>query len=416
MKVLLINNFLCNSGGAENSTFRIAEILQKNNHQVYFFATNKNPLPDIDYKQYFPEYINYSKLSFAQRLIYIYRPIFNFEAKHKLSLLLKEIKPDIVHCNCISYSLTSSVILACKKYNIPVVMTLRDAYYMCPAIHLLQKSEYYCKNELCVKGNALYCVLNRCFNKSLTKSSIAFIEFYFRKLFKTFNYVSYYICPTQVMYNLAQRSGINKNQLALIHNIVSEDYLNIKPDNSCAKYFLYAGRLSKEKNIETLLFAFALLPSEIQLHIAGNGQNEASLKQLAQKLKLTNITFTGFKTDQELYNEYKSCIATIIPSNYFETFGLSIIESFACRKPVIGSNIGAIPELIDHNENGIIFEPQNHKQLADAILYLYNNLDLASDMGLKGRIKLESKYNQKLFYSKLINVYKSSLYQTRKTS
>ncbi|MFH0701999.1 MAG: glycosyltransferase family 4 protein [bacterium] len=406
MKILILHNLFCYFGGAENSIYKEANLLRKNGHEIFFFSTNKQPFFEKDYKyaEYFPEYIDYKFLSKIQALKNIFKPFYNFEAEHKLDLFLKKIKPDIVHAQNIYYYLTPSVLKACYKNNIPIVMTLCDSRLLCPSGTLRIKDEYYCKNTLCVSGNPLFCLLNKCKEKNLKQSLMVTAEYLLRKIHKLYDGISVFICISEAVFELALKAGIKKEKLVLINNFIDDSLLEVQPEYGNKGYFLFTGRLSKEKGVHYLLEAMSRLP-KIKLHIVGNGPEEENLKKQAKKLNLSNIKFLGFKSGKELEQEYKNCIATILPCNWFEAFGLTIIESFTYGKPVIASNIGAIPEIIENHKNGITFEPGNVDKLANAIEKFYLNNDLAVEMGKNGRIKAEIKYNSEAHYSKLMKIY-----------
>lgn len=408
MRILLVNNFWGNFGGAEKSTYKTGNILKNKGHEIFFFATNKQPLFEENYKyaKYFPRFMDYNSLTKIEALKYITKPFYNFDAEQRLIRYIKEVKPNIVHCNCIIYYLTSAVLNACYKENIPVVMTLRDPFLSCPNVALMLGAKEYCRSELCVSGNPIHCLVHKCVDISLINSSISVAEFLFRKIHKLYDKVSAFICTSNATLELTSRSGIDRNKLVCINNFLEDSLLNIAPEYSNKGYFLYAGRLAREKGVNYLLHTMSRLP-EVKLHIVGTGPEENELKELANKLSLKNVEFLGFKSGEELELEYRNCIASILPSNYFETFGLSIVESFAYGKPVIGSNIGGIPEVIDNGVNGIIFEPANVDELTDAIRKLYKNQELAQEMGKKGKIKAKTQYNSDVYYSKLIDVYES---------
>ncbi|OGI21872.1 MAG: hypothetical protein A2255_11115 [Candidatus Melainabacteria bacterium RIFOXYA2_FULL_32_9] len=406
MKILLANNHFSNNGGADAYTYNTGNVLRENGHQVFFFASDRGNFfeENYEYSRYFPQYITYRSLAKPDLLKNIFRPLYNFEAKEKLNLYLKEIKPDIVHCNSISYHLTPSILDSCYKNNIPVVMTLHDTRFLCPAGTMLLSTENYCQNELCITGNPIHCLANRCKYKSLPASTLATFEYFFNKYLRLFDKVSVFICPSKALLELAARSGIPREKLVHINNFIDDSYFKAEPEYSNKGYFLYAGRLVKEKGVHYLLEAMRKIP-DIELHIVGSGLEENNLKQLASNL--SNVKFLGFKSGIDLENEYKNCIASIIPSNYFEIFGLTIVESFAYGKPVIGSNIGAIPEIIENGKNGIIFESENADDLAQAIRQLNTNRTLLYEMGQNARLKAKSMYISNIHYSKLIEAYKS---------
>jgi glycosyltransferase involved in cell wall biosynthesis len=117
------------------------------------------------------------------------------------------------------------------------------------------------------------------------------------------------------------------------------------------------------------------------------------------------VKLEGFKIGEELEEEYKYCIANIIPSDYFENCPYSIIESFAYGKPVIASNIGGIPEMLDNEEKGLLIDPGNVDHLVEAIKKLYSDQELAVKKGKSARKKAEEVYNSEKFYDNLMEIY-----------
>lgn len=408
MKILMVNNFYSNVGGVETYISSLADLLKKFSHEVYFFAVDKKPYIDekIEYTHFFPAYKEFASMGLKDLPEFLTNPFYfyNFEAKIKLDKFLKEIKPDIVHLNSISRYLSPSVIASCKKYKIPIVMTLHDGFFACPDVALLIKSETYCKDALCKKGNILPCVINKCNDKSLLKSVVSASEFFFRKIHKLYDKVDVFICPSRAIYDLALSSGIKKEKLNLVPNFIDESYFNIASSEENKGYFLYVGRLEPVKGLNFLLEAMKNLP-EINLKIVGTGSEEDNLKELARKLELTNVEFLGFKTGEELEKCYLDSIATIIPSIYLEAFGLTVIESFAYSKPVIGSKIGGIGEIIQNGVNGKLFEVANIEQLTTAIKDMYVNQDETKKMAKSAKGSIH-KYNSASYYKQLDTIYK----------
>ena len=411
MKILLINEYFSYQGGSENSTYNIGNILRKNDHEVFFFAFNKKPYIEQDYQYacFFPEYIIPNDHSGAKKLLLKLLQrinlVYNFQTEKKLDQLIKVINPDIVHINCL-LALSPSVFKACYKNNIPMVMTLRIAELFCPVISMMQKNKTHCKDELCVAGNPLHCIINRCNPKGYLRSAFSVAKYLAIKILNLHNKVSIFICPSQAMLKLASRSGIKKEKYIHIPNFINDSWFEIQPEYSNKRYFLYVGRLSFEKGLHYLIEAMKRLPG-IKLRIVGTGHEEKNLKKQAELLE--NVEFLEFRTGKNLEEEYKGCIATILPCIWFETFGLTIVESFTCGKPVIASKVGGIPEIIEDGINGILVEPGNVDNLVNAIKKLHSNNNLVIEMGKNGRAKAENNYTPQIHYEKLIKVYNTLL-------
>ena len=133
----------------------------------------------------------------------------------------------------------------------------------------------------------------------------------------------------------------------------------------------------------------------LKLLIVGTGSKENQLKKLVESLGINNDTiFTGF-IDHEKIPQYHNMldIALFLSVEKSESFGVSVIESCACEKPVIVSNIGGLPEVVEDNVTGIIVEPKNIEKISQAIEKLLINKELRMQLGKNGRERVAKFYN-----------------------
>ncbi len=406
MKIIIENEIFKHQGGTETVAINTYEILKKRGHEVFFFATNKKPYYEENYKysKYFPKFVYSTKEYLKNPLAYYW----NFEAAQNLEKMIDEIKPDLIHFNLL---ISPSVLCICKRKKIPTVMTLHVPAPPCPASTMQLGDKVYCKDFKCKNGNYWHCVLNKCKNRSLENSARKALLSYIYKSSNAYLAINKLICCSDALKNycLQTNIGIDKNNIVTINNFLPDEELNTIPNYSNKCYFLYIGRLSKEKGVNYLLEAIKELPKDIRLKIAGTGAEENNLKKYIIDNKLNNVEFLGFKNREEIKELYQNCIATILPCNWFEIFGMTNIESFINGKPVIASNIGGIPEIIEHNVNGLLFEPANIEQLKECIIKYYNNPKLVIEHGKNAYQKAITEYTEEKYYNKLIDVYNNVL-------
>lgn len=403
MKILLVNNRFCKYGGAEKIAIQDYEWLKKQGHDVYFFATDSKPyyIENYEYSKYFPRYWRTSKDYIKNPFKYYY----NFEAKNKLQQIINNVKPDLIHLHAIE-DFTYSILSCCK--NIPTIMTIHGNFVcVCPS-NLLYKNQTFCKNFYCKNGNYFNCLKNKCAKNQLEPSFRRTLYGYISK--SIFKNVDKFITPSNAMRELATKAniGINENNISVINNSLNNAIELTNYSNN--GYFLFVGRLGHEKGLPVLLEAMKELPKDILLHVVGTGPMETQLKDFVSANNLKNVEFLGFKSGIELEEEYKNCIATITPSNCFDNFPTTTLESFIYGKPVIGSSIGGIPEQIENNINGLIFEPANVEELKICILKYWNNVSLAVSHGKNGYQKLRKKYTEENYYNNLLKVYSEVLH------
>lgn len=412
IKILQVNFSFSPLGGSELIAYNTFKLLKDNGKEVYFFSSDKKPYfePDYEYQKYFTKYTNPNELNFSVfnilKILKLYLSYFwNFQAQKNLSRLLEEIKPDIVHFHLLNM-LSYSVLKPCFDRKIPVVKTFHVAEVVCPTEHL-HTGKNYCKSICCKKLNTLPCIMNNCYKNIFLSFGFA-LKNLFEKLTGLNKKISEYITPSLALKEVLS-TNIDKDKITVIENFLEDEFLNIKPDYSQKNCFLYSGRLEKVKGIDYLLKAMTMLPKEIELHIVGIGGYEKELKQYATENGLSNVKFLGFLSRKDIIEEYKNAIALIVPSVWFEVFGMIIPEAFACATPVIATKRGGMPEIIEHNKTGFLIEPENSKEIAKYIEYLWNNKEKAIEMGKTAKDFVKKKYNQDVYYEKLMKIYEEVL-------
>ena len=200
--------------------------------------------------------------------------------------------------------------------------------------------------------------------------------------------------------------GFPAEKISYLPNYI--DVTEYEVSKSHDDYILYFGRLSEEKGLETFIKAATLNPS-INHFIVGAGPIELKLKTLVNEGNISNVTFLGFKSGAELKMIISRALCIVVPSEWYENCPMSVLESFASARPVIGSNIGGIPELISESIDGLIFKTHDAQDFALKIKWMSENKDEAIKMGLAGRKKVEDKFNKNLHYAGLMSIYKSVL-------
>ena len=209
--------------------------------------------------------------------------------------------------------------------------------------------------------------------------------------------------------NDIQKIG-TKKPIHIIPNCIQEEkVITIEPK---INQFVYLGRLVFYKNIETILQAFKIVTEKFPdatLIIAGDGPHKKSLQDLTKKLDIkNNIIFTGYITPQQKSKLLAESNALLFPS-LIEGFGLVMLESFQQKRPVLVSNIAPMSDIIENNKTGFVIDPHNGKKWSENIIQLIKNPHLSDEMGKAGNRILKAKYNQKIFYENITNMYKQIL-------
>jgi glycosyltransferase involved in cell wall biosynthesis len=398
--LLSINNYYYRRGGAEVVFLEQNKILEKLGWTVIPFSMKHAQNESTEWQNYFVNEIEYgATYGWRNNFINALKIIYSWEAKNKLQSLIDTIKPDIAHLHNVYHHLSPSILPLLKKNGIPTVMTLHDLKLLCPAYSMLN-SKGIC--EQCKGGHIYNVVINKCMKQSLPLSTLIFSESLVHRLSKIYNKnIDMFILPSKFYLNKFIEWGWAPNRLIHIPNFVDTHML--KPNYQPGKYFVFFGRLSKEKGLKTLIHAAN--EANVALKIIGSGPQEEELKILAASLG-ANVTFLGFQTGEALHKAISHARAVVLPSEWYENAPMSILESYALGKPVIGANIGGIPELIRENETGTLFESAKVESLSNSLIQIKDIKDSAVvEMGKTARQLVENEYDTKNYSKRLQNLY-----------
>ena len=372
MKILIVNKFLHPNGGSETYIFEIGKQLQKMGHEVQYFGMEHEGRVVGNHAESYTSNMDFHTGKLA-KLLYPFKIIYSVEARKKIRVVLEDFNPDVVHLNNINFQITPSILYEIKKYEkekikkIRIIATAHDYQWICPnhMLYIPHRGEI-C--ERCTTGEYSNCVKYRCIHNTKIKSIMGGIESYFYHFRKTYGLIDVIICPSVFMKNQLAKDKVLLNKLVVMHNFVPVDLREQKAVTSekpKEDYVLYFGRYSKEKGIETLLAVCERL-QDIPFVFAGGGPLEEKVSQVK------NIKNVGFQKGQELQGLIEKARFSVYPSEWYENCPFSIMESQMLGTPVIGANIGGIPELIREGVDGELFESGNVEKLKERIKILWN--------------------------------------------
>jgi glycosyltransferase involved in cell wall biosynthesis len=401
MKILLINKYFYHKGGAETVFFDTAELLKKKGHELVFFSMKHPKNIRTEYEKYFVSETDYEKPGIGDSLRASMNILYSFEAKNRLEKLLQEEKPDIAHLHNIYHQISPSILHSLKKNKVPVVMTLHDYKLVCGSYALIAGGKI-C--EAC-KGRKYYnCFIKRCVKQSRLKSLLSTLEMYFHhRVLHVYRRVDAFISPSQFLKYKIEEMGF-RGRIEYLPNFVEKEKYQPEaytPGRSIA----YFGRISKEKGISTLIDAVHGL--DLNLKIIGDGPIKDELFRRVEVRHQPNVQFLGYKNGADLVKEINSCQFVVLPSEWYENNPRSILEAFALGKPVIGSRVGGIPELIREGETGYVFAMGDPLELKKTILRLINSPEDIRRMGRNAMVVAESEFTASKHYERLMEIYKS---------
>ncbi|WP_417883270.1 glycosyltransferase family 4 protein [Vibrio rumoiensis] len=401
MKVLFVNKFFFPHGGAETVFFQERDMVKSVGHQVIDFSMQheKNiPSPQSDF---FVENVDYhGKHSIVNSLKVALNFIHNQQACEKFEKLVQQEQPDIVHFHNIYHQITPSVIKIAQKHGCKTVLTAHDYRSVCPNYSMLAAGETIDLDW--ISGRYLSLFKYQWQDGSWPRSFLLALETLYHRIMKSYEKLDAFIAPCEFMKTMILRQIPTAN-INVIVNGIDASTTEIGQDGG---YFLFCGRLMKEKGIETLAKAHQKLSGNTPLKVLGSGDMFEHLQQ-----HYPNVELLGFKTGDELTQIIKNAKAVIVPSEWNENCSMSVLEAMSYGKPVIGANIGGIPEQIIDGETGYLFEAGNADELAIKMQLLADNESLVNAMGQKARERLLEKYSLEKHKVDLLNLYTSLLDQ-----
>lgn len=404
MKILLIDVYNFNKGGAETVCFNTGKLLEEHGHKVVYFTLkwfHNKPSP---FSKYFPE-SKETRDGLLKQVKNLINYFYHFEAAKKIEQLILDEKPDLAHIHLMWGQITPSIFPVLKKYHIPILFTVHDYRIVCPAYTFRDGNGRIC--EACQGRHFYKCFTHTCCKGSKMMSAIMAAEQYFRNVFFNpakyidgFIYVSNFARSIQEKYMPLLKSKPNITLYNFSTSIVCEP--RTMPTD---KYFLFFGRLSYEKGVMTLLKAFKDLP-QCRLKVVGTGPKEEELKAFARDNGMKNVTFLGYKTGKELTDLVSNAYFVIVPSEWYENNPMTIIEAYSVGTPVIGARIGGIPEIVVDGQTGFRFESGNVEDLCRIILQA-DSLDNNAYTALsRGTIDFANQnLSKESYWKKLIEFY-----------
>lgn len=397
MRVLMVNKFLFPNGGSETYIFDIGKQLMKMGHEVQYFGMEDEKRIVGNHAESYTSSMNFHAGG-IQKLLYPFKIIYSTEARKRIRVVLDDFKPQVVHLNNINFQLTPSIIYEVRKWEkknkskVKIIYTAHDFQWVCPNHMLMIPST----KELCFQckgGNYGQCAKNKCIHNSGVKSILGSVEGYLYKILKTYEKVDTIICPSHFMENMLATNPAIAGKLTTIHNYCTVDNLE---GNEKKEYVLYFGRYSEEKGMDVLLKACEKLP-EVSFVFAGGGP----LKEQVEKLE--NVQNKGFLNGEELREVITEARFAIVPSIWYENCPFTVIEAQKLGTPVIASDLGGIPELIDAGKTGEVFEAGNVEQLTKIISELWQNKEKAYDYSQNCKQKSFDSLEQ--YCEKLLAIY-----------
>lgn len=398
MKILMVNKFLYPNGGSETYVFKLGEYLQAQGHEVQYFGMKHKGCCVGNRVNAYTSDMDFHSGNKLSKLTYPIKTIYSKEARTQIRKVLDDFMPNVVHLNNFTYQLTPSMILEIMKWRkqtgreCKIVFTAHDYNLICPN-HMLNNPNTHQNCEKCLGGHFLNCTKGKCIHGSKAKSAIGSLEAYFWRWNGVYKYINKVICCSEFMKMKMDSNPLFAMKTIVIHNFVDKvEWKEVTKKD----YVLYFGRFSEEKGLGILLKVCKEL-SNIQFVFAGTGPLEGATNGIK------NIKNVGFQTGVKLEQLIREARFSIYPSEWYENCPFSVMESQVYGTPVLGANIGGIPELIQIGKTGELFESGNAQELKEHIQKFWKDRKLTEEYSQNCRNISFDTISE--YYEKLMQIY-----------
>lgn len=386
MRILFAHNRYRNFGGEDLAAQVEMELLARHGHATELSEADNTEIVGVH---------GYAKAALGT----IYSPA----SKRRFAARLESFRPDIVQVFNFFPLLSPSIHYACQEAGVPVVQKISNFRLICPGA-LLMRDGNVCED--CIgKFVSWPAIRHACYRESRAGTAVVAAMLAAHRLLGTWEKtVDAYIARTRFSRNKLIEGGLPAEKIAIVPGFAPDPGEIGDGDGG---FVLFAGRLSVEKGITTLLEAWNRLHcSPLRLKVAGDGPLTPEVIQQAAR---SRVEYLGVLPRQEIQALLRRATVLVYPSVCYENFGLSIVEAFAAGVPVVASGMGAMAEIIDDGRTGLHFRPGDPEDLAAKIEWASSHPAEMAYMRREARAEYLSRYTPKQNYRILMEMYERIL-------
>jgi len=383
MKILLVHDFYQTLGGEDAVALAEKQLLEARVDRLHFYERRNVEINDY---------------GLGEKMAFPIHTVYSLRTKREVTDIAKQFQPDFAYVHNVFPLISPSLYHTLHSLKIPILQVLHDFRFFCP------NGWFYTQGQICERckhGNYINAVRYRCLRHSYALSALYSLSLGFNRMAGVLRKIDAIICLTEFSRQKLLEIGIPERKLHIKPNFIDASVTPASPGKG--NYVLYLGRLSSEKGLWTLVRGFERL-SGVKLKIMGTGPLEISLRKYVEERGIKNIELVGFKQGSEKWQVLRESLFVVVPSEWYETFCMAALEAFAAGKPVVASNLGSLPYVVEDGKSGILFEPGNVEDLIEKVNHLLANPSGIASMGLHARGLAEMKYSPDQSYQTLLNI------------
>ncbi len=413
MKILVAHKYMFRGGGTATYLFALWEQLEVLGHEVVPFTVAYSGTVPTAYQEYYVSppfgdavtHFAHMKLPPWSALRLLGRALWSTEAYRKALALVAASKPDVAYVHNLYSYMSPSPIAAFRKSGLPIVMRVPDMNMVCAELHGFRRDSEPCLE--CVRHGPWRALRYRCHKGSWKATAARSLTMWYHNLSGVYRLVDLFITPSAFMRDLLIEAGFDGDRISHVPSFYeAPDDADEPPHEANPPYILSFGRVSREKGLDVLVRAARLLPEGVQVLVAGGDVDGelGRLERLAAELDVGNLRFLGFQNKEQLAELVRGALFTVVPSRWYDNCPMSVLESFARSKPVVGANIGGIPEQIT-GDCGLLFTPGDDKELAEKMTWLIDRPEDRRAMGAAARERLRSAFGARAHCDRLLGIF-----------
>jgi len=391
LRIAQISKDFSTNGGAGAYVLRLRSGLEALGYEVLVVHADANvpPSPSGESRQFYVAGFDRFVIENDRR-----------NSRTRIMEILGTFNPDIVHIQA-----NDDFVLEMEiRRSFPAIKSLH-VYDFCPSGNKF----HHALGKPCQHPTSLLCMARMGYKRCHLSKRPSVIRWHYRRCVEANRNNVHYrklIVGSEYVKQQAMASGYSASQLEVLPYFTELPVLS-SVANECENTILFVGRVVREKGLDYLLSALSLVQTFWHLVVDGDGPDLDRAKQRARRLGLNSRTeFVGWARKEQHLRLYQEASVVVVPSVWPEPFGMVGIEAMSYGKPVVAFNVGGIPDWLKEGETGFLVKPYDVKDMAEKIGYLLEHPDIAHQMGMKGRTRVEREFNPETHITRLLTIYK----------
>ena len=381
MKIAFVHNYYQQKGGEDTVFANETAALRAAGFEVTTYTTHNN------------------RISSARKPFLVFSAAFSVMSFFQIIRFILKNKPNIVHVHNFFPLISPSVFYACKLLNVPTVLTLHNYRIICPSATFYIEGRV---NTKSINKGPWWTLRKKIYRNSYIGTFSVALMIWLNQKLGTWTRVDKFVTLTLFQKSIFQEFGFPATKIATIPNFIKEPSINTTTTNNLNlpdKFALYAGRITEEKGIETLIEASK--SSLYPIVVVGSG----STKDISKVVDSANLLYIGTKQSSELQSIMKRASVLILPSLWYEGLPMVLVEAYSVGLPVIATDIGSLTELVRHGKTGFLFKLKNSIELSDCINKLCSDVAIRSLFSRNAKAYYDDNFTESIHISRLAVLY-----------